>query len=135
MAQYADESNLICQPHEVPRKLDALAKHCETLGRDRGEITVSLQANACVAPTHELALAEADAFLRARGIDLSSMSTEDAEAIRAMITLGDPDEVGEIFAARLIDGVDGFTVNAPANCHIEGRVALLGDVLSKVVGA
>ena len=95
VAQYADESNLICQAHEVPRKLDALAKHCETLGRDRGEITVSLQANACVAPTHELALAEADAFLRARGIDLSSMSTEDAEAIRAMITLGDPDEVGK----------------------------------------
>ena len=63
------------------------------------------------------------------------MSTEDAEAIRAMITLGDPDEVGEIFPARLIDGVDGFTVNAPANCHIEGRVALLGNVLSKVVGA
>ena len=52
-----------------------------------------------------------------------------------MITLGDPDEVGEIFAARLIDGVDGFTVNAPANCHMEGRVALLGNVLSKVVGA
>jgi F420-dependent oxidoreductase-like protein len=135
VAQFADESNLICQAHEVPRKLDALATHCERLGRDRGEITVSVQANACVAPTHELAVAEADAFLRARGIDLSSMSTEDAEAVRAMITLGDPDEVGEIFAARLIDGVDGFTVNAPANCHIEGRVSLLGDVLSKVVAA
>ncbi len=134
VAQYADESNIICQPNEVPRKLDVLAKHCEALGRDRSEITVSVQANACVAPTHELAEAEADAFLKARGIDLSSMSTEDAGAIRAMITLGDPDEVGEVFAARLIEGVDGFTVNAPANCHIEGRVALLGNVLSKVVG-
>src|SRR6202050_2190850 len=29
VAQYADESNIICQPSEVPRKLDALAKHCE----------------------------------------------------------------------------------------------------------
>jgi len=134
VAQYADESNIICQPSEVPRKLDALAKHCEASGRDRSEITVSLQANACVAPTHEQAEAEADAFLKARGIDLSSMSTEDAGAVRAMITLGDPDEVGEIFTARLLEGVDGFTVNAPANCHIEGRVALLGEVLSKVVG-
>ncbi len=134
VAQYADESNIICQPNEVRRKLDALAKHCETLGRDRSEITVSVQANACVAPTHELAEAEADAFFKARGIDLSSMSTEDAAAVRGMVTLGDPDEVGEIFAARLIEGVDGFTVNAPANCHIEGRVALLGDVLSRVVG-
>ena len=51
-----------------------------------------------------------------------------------MITLGDPDEVGEIFAARLVDGVDGFTVNAAANGHIEGRVALLGEVLTKVIG-
>ena len=64
VARYADESNLICQPHEVPRELDALAKHCETLGRNR-EITVSLQANVCVAPTHELALAEAAPFPRA----------------------------------------------------------------------
>ncbi len=133
-AQYADESNIICQPSEVPRKLDALARHCEALGRDRSEITVSVQANACVAPTHEQAEVEADAFLKARGLDLSSMSSEDAAAIRSMVVLGDPDEVGEIFAARLIEGVDGFTVNAPANGHIEGRVALLGEVLSKVVG-
>jgi F420-dependent oxidoreductase-like protein len=135
VAQYADESNIICQPNEIPRKLDALAKHCEALGRDRSELTVSLLANACVAPTHELAEAEADAFLKARGIDLATMSTEDAGAIRSMIILGDPDEVAEVFKARLIEGVDGFTVNAPANGHIEGRVALLGEVLSKVVGA
>jgi F420-dependent oxidoreductase-like protein len=134
VAQYADESNLICAPNEVPRKLDALAGHCESLGRDRSEIVVSVQANACVAPTHEQALAEADAFLISRGIDVASMSGEDAQQIRAMVTIGDPDEIGEIFAARLVDGVDGFTVNAAANGHIEGRVALLGEVLAKVIG-
>jgi alkanesulfonate monooxygenase SsuD/methylene tetrahydromethanopterin reductase-like flavin-dependent oxidoreductase (luciferase family) len=134
VALYADESNIICGPDEVPRKLDALAKHCQAVGRDRSEIVVSVQANACVAPTHDEAVAEADAFLLARGIDLASMNEEDAAVIRAMIALGDPDEVGEIFANRLIDGVNGFTVNAPANCHIEGRVALLGEVLAKVVG-
>jgi F420-dependent oxidoreductase-like protein len=134
VAQYADESNIICQPNEISRKLDVLARHCEDVGRDRNDITVSLLANACVAPTHELAEAEADAFLKARGIDLASLSSEDAGAIRAMIVLGDPDEVAEIFAARLVEGVDGFTVNAPANGHIEGRVALLGEVLSKVIG-
>src|SRR6476659_7722204 len=41
VAQFADESNLICAPADIPRKLDALAGHCEALGRDRGEITVS----------------------------------------------------------------------------------------------
>ena len=134
VAQYADESNLICQPNEVPRKLDVLARHCEELGRDRSEIVVTAQANACVAPTHEQAVAEADAFLVSRGLDMASMSAEDAERIRSVINLGDPDEIGEQFAARLGDGLDGFTVNAAANGYIEGRVALLGEVLRKVVG-
>lgn len=134
VARYADESNLICAPDEVPRKLDALARHCEAAGRDRAEIVVTVLSNACVAPTHDQAVAEAGAFLASRGIDMASMSAEDAARIRSMIPMGDPDEVGEIFANRLIDGVDGFTVNAPANCHIEGRVPLLGEVLSKVIG-
>ncbi len=133
VAQYADESNLICAPDEVPRKLDVLAEHCDALGRDRSEITVSVQANACVAPTHDQAVAEADRFLFDRGIDLASLGAEEAELIRSMIVLGDPDEVSQIFAERRIDGVDGFTVNAPANCHIEGRVALLGKALARAV--
>jgi F420-dependent oxidoreductase-like protein len=133
VAQYADESNLICQPDDVPRKLEVLARHCEEVGRDRSEITVTVQANTCVAPTHEQAEAEADAFLISRGIDMTSLSAGDATRIRSMVNPGDPDEIGEQFAARLIDGLDGFTVNAAANGHIEGRVALLGEVLGKVL--
>ena len=45
VAQYADESNLTCPDDEVPRKLDALAGHCERLGRDRSEITVTKHLN------------------------------------------------------------------------------------------
>ncbi len=133
VALYADESNIICQPSEVTRKLDALAGHCESVGRDRSEVVVSLQANCCIAPTHEQAVAEADAYLAARGIDMSSLSEADADQIRSLIVLGDPDEVGEIFSSRMIAGVDGFTVNCPANGHVEGRVELLGEVLRKVV--
>jgi alkanesulfonate monooxygenase SsuD/methylene tetrahydromethanopterin reductase-like flavin-dependent oxidoreductase (luciferase family) len=117
----------------VPRKLEVLAEHCDALGRDRSEITVSVQANACVAPTHDQAVAEADRFLSDRGIDLATLGTEEAEMIRSMIVMGDPDEVSQIFAERRIDGIDGFTVNAPANCHIEGRVALLGNALARAV--
>ncbi len=36
VAQYADLGNLTCEPAEVPRKVEALAGHCERLGRDRG---------------------------------------------------------------------------------------------------
>ena len=133
-ALYADESNIICQPNELPRKLDALAGHCESVGRDRSELVVSVQTNCCIAPTHDQAVAEADAYLASRGIDLASLSEAEAGQIRSLIVMGDPDEVGEIFSTRMIDGVDGFTVNSPANGHIGGRVELLGEVLRKIVG-
>jgi len=134
VAQYADESNLICGADEIGRKLEALAGHCEKLGRDRSEITVSWQGLACVAPTHDQAVAELDALLTSRGLDVSTMSDEDAAGMRAMVPHGDADEIGELFSDQLATGVDGFTVSAPANGHIEGRVALLGETLGKVVG-
>jgi len=133
VAQYADESNLICGADEIPRKLDALAGHCERLGRDRSEITVSYQGLACVAPTHDEAVAELDALFASRGMDVSSMSDEDAAAMRAIVPHGDPDEIGEVFSTYLASGVDGFTVSAPANGHVEGRVALLGKTLTSVL--
>ena len=41
VAQYADESNLLGTDDDIPRKLEVLAEHCERLGRDRSEITVT----------------------------------------------------------------------------------------------
>jgi F420-dependent oxidoreductase-like protein len=134
VAQYADESNLICAADEIPRKLDALAGHCERLGRDRSEITVSYQCMACLAPTHDEAVAELDALFATRGIDVSTLSADDAAAMRAIVPHGDPDEIGEVFSTYLAAGVDGFTVAAPANGHVEGRVALLGETLTRVLG-
>jgi len=133
VAQYADESNLICGADEIPRKLEALAGHCERLGRDRSEITVSYQGVACIAPSHDQAVAELDAMLAERGLDTTSLSEEEAAGVRAMVPHGDPDEVGQIFSNHLATGVDGFTVSAPANGHIEGRVQLLGETLARVV--
>lgn len=134
VAQYADDSNLTAGPEEVPRKLDALAGHCERLGRDRSEITVTLQRNACVAPTHDEAVAELDAFFGRRGIDLGSMSADEADGFRSMITHGGPDEIGEQFTEWMGLGIDGFTVNSIVNGHVPGRVGLLGETLSAVVG-
>lgn len=88
---------------------------------------------ASIAPTHEEAVADLDALFATRGMDISSMSEEDAAAMRAMVPYGDPDEIGEIFSTYLATGVDGFTVSAPANGHIEGRVALLGKTLLQVI--
>jgi F420-dependent oxidoreductase-like protein len=134
VAQYADESNLTAPLDEVPRKMDALAAHCQRLGRDRSEITVSLQRLCCIAPTHEEAMADLTAFGRGLGFDLETMDEGLRDGLLAMFTLGTPDEVGEQLSAALVDGVDGFTCSLPANGHLPGRVELLGQVARRVVG-
>jgi F420-dependent oxidoreductase-like protein len=133
VAQYADESNLICPPEDLGRKLDALAGHCEALGRDRSEITVSWQRTACIAPTTEEAKADLIAYFGRRGLDLGSMSDDDQAVWLANFVWGDPDTVGEKFAEFLRPGIDGFTINLPANGHVEGRVALLGETLAPLL--
>jgi len=134
VALYADDFNLICDADEIPRKLEVLEQRCQEEDRDRAEITVSWLHRACVAPTHDEARAELDAYFALRGLDLGAMSEEEADGMRAMIPYGDPDEVGDEFSAILAKGLDGLAVSAMANGHIEGRVALLGETLAKVVG-
>lgn len=133
VARFADDSNLSCGRDEIARKLDALAGHCEREGRDRSEITVSYQGIACVAPTREEARDELDAYLGTRGVDVSAMGDDDAEAIRSVVAYGAPDDIAEHFAGLLAHGVDGFTVAAPANGHLEGRVALLGRAVAPLL--
>jgi F420-dependent oxidoreductase-like protein len=124
VAQYADESNIICGLDEIPRKLAALAEHCERLGRDRSEITVSYQTSACIAPTHEQAVAEMDATIE---------RIPQLGARRATAIVGSPEEVAAVYERILATGVDGVTVNLPCNGHIEGRVALLGQTLAPLI--
>lgn len=124
VAQYADESNLICAPEDIPRKLEALAGHCERLGRDRSEITVTIQASACIAPTHEQAEAEFDAFVAEH---------PEAGQRRAGVLIGDSNEVAAGVQSLLDRGVDGVTVNLIANGHIEGRVTQLGEALAPLI--
>ena len=92
VAQYADESNLTCPPAEIPRKLEALAAHCDRVGRDRSEITVSSQRTTCIAPTHEQAEAAMTRYVGDRGMDFGDPATR--QLIESMVTMGDPDEVG-----------------------------------------
>lgn len=128
VARFADDSNLICPVDDVPRKLAVLDEHCGAERRDRSTITVTRQQSVCIAPTHAEALAELDAMLTGRGLSGSAL-----EAARANVVYGDPDTVAEQMAAQLALGLDGFTVNAVANGHIEGRVQLLGETLAPLI--
>lgn len=124
VAQYADESNIICAPEDIARKLKALDDHCTALGRDRSEITVSYQTSCVIAPTKEQAEQELeDAIAR----------TPELGGRRAGVIVGGPKEVAQTYRKLLDLGVDGFTVNAPANGHIPGRVGLLGETLAPLI--
>lgn len=122
VAQYADESNIICAPDDIGRKLEALDGHCRRLGRDRSEITVTYQTSCVIAPTLEQAqreLAQAVAHTRQLG--------------GRRFIIGGPQEVADAYRRLLSTGIDGVTVNLPANGHVPGRVQLLGETVAPLI--
>jgi F420-dependent oxidoreductase-like protein len=132
VAQYANLGNLTCEPSEVPRKVEALAEHCERIGRDRAEIQLSWNRVVCVAPTTVEAEAERDLYLASRGMDWNSLPEEIQAMVEGMIVVGDSDTVAQKFTEWKALGVDGFTVAMPANVHLPERVTLLGNTLRQI---
>lgn len=131
VAQYADESNLGgCAIDEIPRKMDALNAHCERLGRDRSEIAMTKLTMVLIAPTFE----EAEADLRAVAA-VKGWNDEIIEMAKSLLIYGDPDTVGEVLEKTMATGLDGLTINLPANGHILDRIGLLGEVASAAMGS
>jgi F420-dependent oxidoreductase-like protein len=129
VAQYADESNLICTTEEIPRKLEALAGHCERLGRDRSEITVTKLMMVVVAPTQEEAESDLATIAEVKG-----WNEKIAERVKQQLIFGDPDHVGAKLSEAIGKGLDGVTVDLPINGHLPERIALLGEIANKALG-
>ena len=121
VAQYADESNLTCGIDEIPRKLDALAAHCERLGRDRSEIKVTKLVMMVIGRTHEQALASLYTYA-----ELHGWPAEVVDLMLPQLTIGDPDTIGEAIRDLMATGLDGVTLNFVANAHDPEMVALAG---------
>jgi len=131
VAEYADESNWTCSPDEFPRKLEALAKHCADVGRDRSEIGVSWLGSLVLAETTAEAEAQRNAFLAARGMDWKTLPEHVQEAVSRSLVMGDPDSVGEFVRTRITgQGLDGIVVNLPANGHDPDAVRLAARTLA-----
>ena len=132
VAQYADESNLSSGSiDEIPRKLDVLAAHCERLGRPRSEISVTKLLMVCIAPTMEEAMADVRAVAGVKG-----WNEDIVQMVPQMLIFGDPDTVGEQLQAAMETGIDGLTINLPANGHNTDRIGLLGETaLAAIAGA
>jgi F420-dependent oxidoreductase-like protein len=129
VAKYADESNLICEVKDIPRKLEALAAHCDDLGRDRSEIKVTKLTMVAVAPTLEEVEADLKAIAQVKG-----WNDAIADMVRQTLIFGDADSVGEQLADAISLGLDGMTVDLPVNGHNPERVALLAEIAQKALG-
>jgi F420-dependent oxidoreductase-like protein len=130
VAKYADESNLTGEVKDIPRKLAALEKHCQDLGRDRAEVSVTKMLMIAVAPTMEQADADLAAVASVKGWN------DDVVAMaRKLLIFGDPDTVGEQIAEAMNLGIDGVALNLPANGHDPDRIGLLGEIAQKVIAA
>jgi F420-dependent oxidoreductase-like protein len=129
VAQYADESNLTCTTEEIPAKLEALAAHCERLGRDRSEIKVTKLVMMVIGKTHDDATASINAFIENHG-----WPPEVADLMAPRFAIGGPDEIGEAIREMVDAGIDGVTLNLVANAHDPEMIALAGEVADAALG-
>jgi F420-dependent oxidoreductase-like protein len=125
VAQYADACNLFGNVDVIRHKLDVLKGHCETVGRDYGEITKTKLATLVIAPTE----AEVDDILAtaaaARRVDVAS--------VREFTIAGRPDAVVDQVAEHFDAGLDGIVFNM-TDAHELDHVALAGTTLRTAFG-
>ncbi|WP_067681895.1 LLM class F420-dependent oxidoreductase [Nocardia miyunensis] len=123
-ARYADHLNIICDPTELPRKIEALHARCEENGRDPKTLETSFLATAVIDEDGD----------RARKLQDSLPANQSGAAMRDRQFAGTPDDVAEQIQRRVLDhGVDGIIVNMIANGHEPGVLELAGKALSPLV--
>jgi F420-dependent oxidoreductase-like protein len=131
-AEHADMVNLIAGIDEIPHKLEVLAAHCERAGRDVTSINKTALHSLILGRTAEEADAKRDALLAERGLPPWESLDEGFKAtLGSRFITGDADAVGEYVHDMLALGLDGITVNMPADGHDPEMVAYAGEVLTK----
>jgi F420-dependent oxidoreductase-like protein len=126
VAQYADGCNVFGDPDRIRHLMGVLDGHCADVGRDPGEITRTRLGTLAIANTHE----EAERRL-AVWPDRANL---DPERLKMVLTLGDPDEVGEQVRALADAGIEGFVFHLPDPQDLDA-VRLAGETLSRAVAA
>ena len=133
-AERADMVNLTAPIAEIPRKLEALAGHCERAGRDIGDINKTALNSLITGATMDAAAAKRDTLLTTRGMPRwDDLDEGTQQMIGARFLVGGPDEIGEQVQHLLGLGLDGVTVNMPADGHDPEAVAFAGQVLDKAL--
>jgi F420-dependent oxidoreductase-like protein len=126
VAEYADGCNIMGDPARVRHLLGVLAEHCEAVGRDPDEITKTRLGTLAIAPTHEEAARRLAAW--------PDRANLPAERLQMVLTLGDPDEVGEQVRDLLDAGIEGLIFQLPNPYDLE-TVGLAGETLRRAMPA
>jgi F420-dependent oxidoreductase-like protein len=133
-ARFAQHLNIICNPADLPRKLEALEQRCAEAGRDRSTLETSFLAFVMIDEDGDKARDQQRAYFRHLGVDLDALPDDERAAATARQFVGDPDEVAADLQARVLDpGVDGLIVNLVTNGHEPGAVDLAGRTLRKLL--
>jgi len=119
-ATYADMWNGFGDLAMIRHKLDVLAAHCETEGRDRSDIVATRLGTLIVADTMEQADRRRQDWQQARGVGDDMLSMR--------LIWGDRDTVAERAQAFLDAGLQGLIFNMPAGSSSED-VVRAGEVL------
>jgi F420-dependent oxidoreductase-like protein len=121
VAQYADGCNLFGDPARARHLLGVLQGHCDSVGRDSGEITKTSMMTLVIAQNERAVRAKLDA-MRAAGFP---------EQRIAATTAGMPAQVLERAHALRDVGIEGLTVVLP-DVHDLEAVTLAGETLAPV---
>jgi len=125
VAQYSDGCNVFGDPERIRHLMGVLDAHCEDVGRDPGEITRTRLGTLAIADTHEEAARRLAAW--------PDRANVDPERLKMVLTLGDPDEVGEQVQALLEAGLEGLIFHLPNPQDLDA-VALAGETLDRALG-
>ena len=133
-ARYAQHLNIICDPADLPRKLEALDQRCAEVGRDRSTIETSFLVTGVIAADGDQARKAQREHLRRAGVDLDAVDPDRRRSMESRMFVGTPDDVAADLQARVLDaGVDGLIINLIANGHEPGIVELTGSTLRGLV--
>jgi F420-dependent oxidoreductase-like protein len=125
VAEYADGCNIFGDPERVRHLMGVLDGHCGDVGRDPKEITRTRLGTLAIAATHDEAARRLAAW--------PDRANLDPERLKMVLTLGDPDEIGEQVQALRDAGIEGFVFHLPNPQDLD-TVALAGETVSRALG-
>ncbi len=126
-AQYANQWNYWGTPAILAHKIDVLRGHCETVGRDPGEIAVSTQAH--------LYMSDDRAWLEAERTRLENTIVGVGRRAIDSALLGTPAEIREMVAEYIALGIDELVIPESGFGSVDERKRVYDTFREQVIDA